>query len=153
MNSPDPLAQLEDIVLPSAVQPWPPAWGWWLFGLLLLTFIIVAVFAAIRHRRFYAVKRAALRAAASINNASDANQLLKVTCMHYFGHDKAAALYGEEWRAFLLSRLATKHHDKVSEGLTLIIAGLYRPEQAIDKQTLINTVTLWLTQARWRSHA
>ena len=153
MNGPDPLAQLEDIVLPGAVQAWPPAWGWWLLGLLLITLIVVALAAAIRYRRFYAVKRAALRAAASITNASEANQLLKVTCMHYFGHEKTAALYGEEWRAFLLSRLPPKHRANIDEGLSLIIEGLYRPHPLVDNQPLIDTVTLWLRQAQWRSHA
>jgi len=153
MNSADPLAQLEDILLPSAVPSWPPAWGWWLLGLMLLALVVIVIVVAIRHRRFYAVKRAALRAAASISNASEANQLLKVTCIHYFGHDKVAALYGEEWRRFLLSRLAPQHQAKVSDSLSTMIEGLYRPDQAADKQTLINMVSLWLMKARWRSHA
>jgi hypothetical protein len=40
--NPDPLAELRDIHLPSAVSWWPPAVGWWLL-LLLVVLLIVAV--------------------------------------------------------------------------------------------------------------
>ena len=41
MNTPDPLAQLRDIHLPEPVSWWPPALGWWLVAMTVMTLLIV----------------------------------------------------------------------------------------------------------------
>lgn len=66
MNPQDPLAQLRDIHLPAPVSWWPPAPGWWLLGVLLLTILIGTVWWLIRHYRVNRYRREALDRLASL---------------------------------------------------------------------------------------
>lgn len=55
----DPLQQLRDVHLPPDPSWWPPAFGWWLFALLLLLAVIWACRQLIDHYKRRAPSRAA----------------------------------------------------------------------------------------------
>jgi hypothetical protein len=112
MNPQDPLAELRDIHLPDAVSLWPPAPGWWLIGLLLLSALVLVAYQLWRRHQRRAYRRggdAELQALyASWQKTRDTqvflqnlNALLKRVALRSFPATDVAALSGASWTLFL----------------------------------------------------
>ncbi len=112
LADPDPLADLRGYHLPDPVSWWPPAPGWWLLALLVLTLGVLLILWGIRQRRRGAAARAAqaeltaLRATLAQDGDTAAfarglSRLLRRFALVRFPRRAVAGLGGEEWLAFL----------------------------------------------------
>lgn len=105
----DPLAQLRDIHLPQATGFWPPAPGWWLLAVLIITAIVVVLYLWLQHRRRNRYRRQAVAelkatqrdAQHTAEDLQQLNQLLKRTLLASPSAPPAAGLTGTRWLRFL----------------------------------------------------
>lgn len=152
----DPLAQLNDIHTPQAVDIWPLAWGWWACGMVLVLLVSLLVWQLIKRVRFNRARREACRIHRSIIEHSDypaaANQLLKRVALHYFEPSVVAAVYGSDWQTLLLRRLPARYHDNVTPGLSLLTEHVYQNTNAsqADRASITSAIDLWLRKANLR---
>jgi hypothetical protein len=108
----DPLAGLRDYHLPATLSWWPPAPGWWLLGLLLISGLGVLAWWLARRRRCHAAARQAVQELQVLRERmaeqGDAGEfvrrlsiLLRRFAMVSFSQRRVAALTGEAWLRFL----------------------------------------------------
>ncbi|HEV7490606.1 MAG TPA: DUF4381 domain-containing protein [Rhodanobacteraceae bacterium] len=166
MNAPSG-PDLRDIHLPPVPSWWPPAPGWWLLAIVLLIAIAAGVWTLLRlwrERRWRARvvaeldRIAALHAAQpnGVRLAADVSQLLRRAALLI--EPGAAGLHGEEWLAFLDSRLddASESTDsearfRTSTGRSLIDAPYRRADDTaqppVDGTALLGLARRWLRRA------
>ena len=120
MKSPAPasLQNLNDIVLPEAVDWWPLASGWYfLLGLLLIT-LTWFIYTSIKHRINNRYRRTALHQlqllAQEVNKTDKRDSvlrqipiLLKRTALTAYPRRQLASLTGKNWHDFLNSKVGT----------------------------------------------
>jgi len=108
----DPLAQLRDIHLPSAIESWPPAPGWWglaFLGILLSLILLYWIWGKWQANKY---RREAIRQLNKIAETYDSDGdailflhdyqvLLKRVALTHYSRDLVANLTGEAWVAFL----------------------------------------------------
>ena len=150
-TAPDPLAELRDIHLPPAIDPWPPAPGWWLLGALGVLLLILAC------RYGYKVwKKGAYRREASSqlkqlfeNYQHDQqafllnyNTLLKRVALSTYPREDVANLTGEAWVSFL-DQTGNTHEFTMGPGQVLV-DGQYAPLAAVDVQHLHDLGQTWI---------
>ena len=111
------LPELRDIHLPEGVSAFPPAYGWWvILGGILLLLLLTELFLIVRRK---SKKRYALRlldnvmSANIIAAAAQSSEILRRICV--FKYPKAAALFGQEWIAFLNSHAPKPLPKKAAE--------------------------------------
>lgn len=167
MMSPDPLAQLHDIVLPAAVSWWPLAWGWWVLLLLILSAIGAVLYIRRRNRQREAYRLLALHELNRIttryqehgNTAEYLQQLsllLRRTALSAQPQRFPVEIKGEAWLRWL-----DDHCPATGAGFTtgcgrVLLTGPYEANPTIDRQQLEPLVRLWLQQHRnqWqKTHA
>jgi len=125
--SPSPLDQLQPLILPTEPGAWPPAIGWWLLMLIVITLLVISIKTLVNYWRFEAVKRQSLRKVKQTQCSDQLNRLLKITALHYFPNHHVAHLSGANWSTFLNHNLAPEHHQTCD----FCCAMLYRPALAI----------------------
>ena len=107
----DPLAQLNDIIAPTAASPWPPAPVYWLLLLILSASIAGAVYLFKRIKKQRLKQQQALtklqQLQADSANFVLLNQLIKGVALSYFPRQQVASLHGEQWFDFLQRYAAT----------------------------------------------
>jgi hypothetical protein len=157
MPTADPLAGLRGYHLPEAVSWWPPTPGWWLFGGLLLALLVVLGWQLARRRRRRAAARAAarelaqLRATLSWQHDTTAfvrglSRLLRRYVLVAFPQQRAAALTGEDWLAFL-DRHGGDGRFQQGPGRRLLAAP-YQPGAADAVDELAALVADWIARNR-----
>ena len=129
MNPSDPLAQLKGLHLPPEIGFWPPALGWWLSALIILSVLTYGLYRLIRWHHNTAYRRVALKELKNIeanfltdektalsNGAFEKQlaQLLKRTALSAFPRSETASLSGKEW---LLNLDASGNTQEFSQGL------------------------------------
>lgn len=123
---------LRDIHLPGDISWWPPAFGLWLLGAVLLGLIIIVSLRYLRLRRHRAAYRSLRETIDSIKAGADpsACALQASTTLRRFAmtisRDSAevAGLVGERWLSYLDSRW---DHSSFSEGSgRLVLSSPYR---------------------------
>lgn len=135
----DPLAQLRDIHLPSPVDAWPPAPGWWLLAALLAAALITLGFYAVRRYRRNAYRRAALaqwhrlqaQYLATDNGAHylmQLNALVKKAALTCYGPEQVASLSDSAWLQFLDTKVKAPLFNQ-DTGLLLARAPYQTPHQ------------------------
>lgn len=108
------LQDMRDIHQPEPVSTWPPAPGWWLLTLVLLTLLFYLYVKAASYNRKRAYRREAaeelMRARERFRSTGDDSQyaqdileLLKRTALMAYPNDKRriAGLHGDAWLKFL----------------------------------------------------
>lgn len=147
------LEQLHDIVLPAEPGIWPLAIGWWLLIIILATGLFVSINKLMAHRKFWSIKRSALKMLPACSDCNDINQLLKQVVIHYCNDEKVSSLTGNDWVDFIALNLAPSSKDE----LTQINDALYTANHAeyfdqysvIAKQwlSILNSRTLLIMNA------
>jgi hypothetical protein len=108
----DPLAQLHDIRLPAPIESWPPAFGWWLLGLLALAAVAGLSYSLWRYWRRQRYRREANTELQTIYAAYQDSRdqqaylraysdLLKRVALTHYPRHRVAALTGQAWVDFL----------------------------------------------------
>lgn len=115
------LENLNDIIVPEPVPFWPPAPGWTISGLILLSFLIPWLIQAWRRYQADSYRREALRQADSIHQLDDPQvqlirllDLLKRTALTAYPREQVAALSGEAWWTFLSSKSLTGQAESIT---------------------------------------
>lgn len=101
---------LADIHLPDQISIWPPAYGWWILTLLVLTALFFIARAVKNWRAARIQKNIAIGElhAVDLNQATawqQINEILKRAAMEYYSREQVASLTGLKWKAFLLQNL------------------------------------------------
>ncbi|TVZ39443.1 uncharacterized protein DUF4381 [Alteromonadaceae bacterium 2753L.S.0a.02] len=99
------LAQMQGPALPDPIGYWPPAPGWWVLGILVITAIGLTVYSILRKRARNRYRTTALRALDDIargvpeNKAYRLKALLKQTFFTAYPRERnrVAALHGQHW--------------------------------------------------------
>lgn len=151
----DPLAELKDIHIPSSVDIWPPAYGWWLVALIALLCLIGLSRFLMKKRKCSLAKRQALAELKTINaDLSNwpltLNTLLKRVAQSYFPALPIQSLYGEQWTQFLSLALPEKQRADFNASMLLFQQNLYQsPTMTISElESAKSLVYLWLTNAK-----
>lgn len=107
----NPLANLNDIIAPSAPSWWPPAPIYWLLTLLAVVSVAAVIYLYKRIKKQRLIRKQALHSLQQLKQSSasfiELNQLLKGVCLVYFSREQVASLHGESWFKFL-QRYATQ---------------------------------------------
>jgi hypothetical protein len=164
---PDPLAELRDIHLPSAISWWPPAIGWWIV-LLILILLIAAAFwwkrrsEALKNRPvIYSrieVVDAALAELVPLEGdikagenakamAVDLSRLLRRSAMQLSENPSdVAGLTGEAWLLWLDEQWSK---DEFCNGVgRQLIHAQYQPESDINIEAVCRLCHSWLEAQR-----
>ncbi len=142
MNAEGPV--LRDIHVPDAAW-WPPAPGWWLLVLVVLSLAAIAVWGYRRRQRLRPL-RAALReidrieAAFSRNGdpatlAAECSRLLRRVALCV--DPRAAASHGEAWRLFLHDHAGDA---RMAAQLDVLLEAPYRDKPALEGRALLEAV-------------
>jgi len=92
---------MQDIVLPSPVEWWPLAPGWWALSAIAFVVSILLALAMVRHWRRNAYRRAALRELRQAADIATVATLLKRTALAVYPRETVASLSGERWLHWL----------------------------------------------------
>lgn len=161
----DPLAQLQDIHLPPEIGLWPPAWGWWLFALVLALAISALLWMIKRNRARNAYRALALVELDKLNQQFSTEQnaeylqalsiLLRRTALSGFGRFFNASLKGKDWLEWMDNQCA-KTQDQFSQGAgTAFLIGPYQKNPEFNRAALHNLSVLWIREHRnqWQKPA
>jgi hypothetical protein len=127
----NPLDQLKDIHLPDPVSAWPPAYGWWLIALFLITTIVASAILIRRYRRMRRAQKQALLIVDAIQaTQSDwpqqVNKVLKRLAISYFPNHDVAAMHSNLWVVFLSNQLPVKKQQAFLAAINPMQEMLYR---------------------------
>ena len=111
LNPTDPLAQLRDIHLPEPISWWPPAPGWWILALLLISALSYGLYRFFQWRNNNLYRRQAL---AELENSYACHKDDPTT----FSHQVLALLRRTTRAAFPLKKLASASTDKLLEQIS-----------------------------------
>lgn len=149
--SANPAGMLRDIHLPDAVSWWPPAIGWWI---LLVIVISIIIFLPRLYRRvtYIPLNKIALQSfeniIASYNNSNNpvelitaTSKLLRQVAMSYHPREEVACLTGEEW-IDLLNTMTSEpiFNQEIKE---LLMNAPYQEYAQINSEQFINNMTNW----------
>lgn len=146
------LSQLRDIHGAHHPGWWPPAWGWWVTGLLtaagfaLAAFYLYRWWSSMRRRRKMMV--GLRRIAVEIDPEqqpheylSGLNRLFRVVALRAFPGTGCARLQGEDWVNFIRSRLPRATS---AGGLAALASGPYEPRPEFDAGELQKLARAWV---------
>ena len=145
---------LRDIHLPDAISWWPPAIGWWLLLVIIIT-ALVLVPKLYRYLTYTPLNRVAKQRFKNIiadytNNKNELNfisaisQFLRQTAMSYYSREQVAQLTGEDWLASL-NDLTNENHFNQEIKQTLINAP-YQKNFDVNAEQIITAVQNWLNE-------
>ena len=100
-QDPASLVNLNPIVLPEPVPPWPPAPGWYVLLALAAGLALWAGVRWWRRRRAEQYRRQALAEMDALNDARAIPDLLKRAALSAFPRGEVAGLTGTAWHRFL----------------------------------------------------
>ncbi len=140
------LSQLRDIHLPTRIDWWPLAPGWWI--ILVLVFVaLLALYGWYRHWQRQHWRREALAELKLIQQngthyqqIAQINVLLRRILMHCYPRQQVAALTGEQWLA-RLEQLG----GKLDIDHRLILDAPYMKDQVIDLTDVFENIHQWIT--------
>lgn len=126
-NDPASLGNLHGIVVPSPVPYWPPAAGWYVVGILLLSLGLAWLIHALLEYRRAAYRRAALVELKSATTMEEVATLLKRTAIAASSRDQVASLSGQDWMAWLADTSGLSLEEPVRQVLSSSLYGSSQP--------------------------
>ena len=160
MNTINPLENLKDIHLPSAISWWPPAPGWWILGIIILSIFIFIIIVLYRIYKRRIPKVEALRILKNLRRQSDKNnnelkklrelsQLLRRTALSIYTQEEVASLHGTEWLEFLDK---TGQTNDFTEGHGKIFGeDIFKLKPKFDLEALFLVVSKWLNKCSYQT--
>ena len=157
MSEENPLVNLKDIHLPPPVSFWPPAPGWWILALLLISTLFIGGVWLYRKYKKSKPKTEALRILNDLQilyqNSQDElvslrnlSNLLRRTALTYYDNDTVASLQGSSWLEFLDETCKTK---EFSQGAGKVLGNeLFQLKVNPDMNALFPLVKKWINSSR-----
>jgi|TARA_Y100000741_G_C17995730_1_gene453962 hypothetical protein len=157
MSEENPLVNLKDIHLPPPVSFWPPAPGWWILALLLISTLFIGGVWLYRKYKKSKPKTEALRILKDLQilyqNSHDElvslrnlSNLLRRTALTYYDNDTVASLQGSSWLEFLDETGKTK---EFSQGAGKVLGNeLFQQKVKPDMNALFPLVKKWISSSR-----
>ncbi len=143
------LSRLHDLEVPEPVSWWPPAPGWWLIALVVLTLLAGLALKIRQHHRRNRYRKAGLDLLLQIdhndpNAAQAVSALLKRIALAAYPQDHAriAPLFGENWIEFLNASCGRPVFN--GGAADLLAKNLYKPVPAADLAPLHSQAALWI---------
>ncbi len=150
------LENLREIHMPPPIPVWPPAPGWWILAVLLLT-ILAAIWLFYKRRKRLALQKAALAELEKLQKSladgynqslfyTEISTLLRRLAIIKFSRSKVAGLTGKEWLKFLDE---TGRTDEFSNGAgQIIVTAPYSSSKTTiddtDRNSLLTIVRNWI---------
>lgn len=155
----NPLDQLKDIHLPSEINWWPLAIGWWLVAGLVIAMLVLLMVLFKNHRK----KKQRLKQGLApfdqlANNESLSSQdwlnelsiLLRRIAINVHGRNDVAGLVGSDWLSYLDNSGGTK---EFSQGVGKVLAQQpYQPHVDYDRESMIKLARVWVLEQYKRGH-
>lgn len=145
---------LEAIVTPSTVDFWPPAIGWWISLILIVTAVVFVLKAYRNYKSKWGYRKTALRLldqsyhqwqSETINNETSCQHffaLLKRTAITAYSENKINHLFGDEWLETLrVQAPSLTIDDTVREA---IVNGQYQKDIKIDAENSYLFCKQWI---------
>ncbi len=157
----DPLSQLRDIHVPMAPHWWPPAPGWWLLTLIIVTLAVLGIrFAWQRYRdgaplrrarsdleqsfSYFSIARQGGELAAKRTLADTVNAVLKRLALVRYPRAEVAELSGARWNAFLDE---TANTDQFTTGMGRVLGDeRFAPAFNYDPAALRLAAQYWIDE-------
>ena len=146
------LQQLRDIHGAPPVPWWPPAPGWWILAVLVLTALVLL---GLRLRRALAARRrrekllSFIELLAQVHPPANApreylagiNRVLKVVALRAFPKEEIAPLSGREWISFLSKKLPDEAE---LQAIEVLQDGPWQPEPQFDAGAIEHVARQWV---------
>ena len=157
MSAQNPLLNLKDIHLPPPVSFWPPAPGWWVLVVLLISSLFICGVWFYRQHKKRKPKNEALKILkdlqtthknshddlASLRNLSN---LIRRTALTYYKNDTVASLQGYAWLEFLDKTGKTK---EFSQGVGKVLGNeVFKRKVNPDMNALFLLVKKWISSSK-----
>jgi len=145
---------LRDIHAAAAPVFWPPAPGWWVLALLLITILVLTTVWLFRRVRLYRLKLQIMDEIDSISHGSTKNteeftarlsMLLRRIALRRYSRERVASLTGNDWLRFLDE---TGGNGDFEHGIGQILeVGPYRPQtRELPAEALLALARRWAKQ-------
>ena len=146
------LAQLRDIHAAAAPGWWPPAPGWWVVALCMLVALFFIGRSVARRVAVLRRRRQWLRALEQLEAENDPqarprdflaalNQLFRAVAVRAFPGSGCARLHGQDWVAFVRSRLP---EGAGADALAALARGPYEPLPDFEPAVLREQARAWV---------
>ena len=157
MSVENPLVNLKDIHLPPPVSFWPPAPGWWILAVLLISSLFICSVWFYRQHKKRKPKIEALRILRDLQilylNSQDEvaslrslSNLLRRTALTFHDKDAVASLQGSSWLEFLDKTGKTK---EFSQGAGKVLGNeVFQQKVNPDMNALFPLVKKWISSSR-----
>ena len=157
MSVENPLINLKDIHLPPPVSFWPPALGWWVLAVLLISSLFVGGVWFYRQHKKRKPKTEALRILKDLQilyqNSQDEvvslrnlSNLIRRTALTFYDIDAVASLQGSSWLEFLDKTGKTKDF---SQGAGKVLGNeVFQQKVNPDMNALFPLVKKWISSSR-----
>ena len=151
------LVNLKDIHLPPPVSFWPPAPGWWILAVLLISSLFIGSVWFYRQHKKRKPKTEALRILKDLqilyqNSKDDVvslrnlSNLLRRTALTFYDNDEVASLQGSSWLEFLDKTGKTK---EFSQGAGKVLGNeVFQQKVNPDMKALFPLVKKWISSSR-----
>ena len=157
MSVENPLINLKDIHLPPPVSFWPPAPGWWILSVLLISSLFIGGVWFYRQHKKRRPKTEALRILKDLQilyqNSQDEvvslrnlSNLIRRTALTLYDIDAVASLQGSSWLEFLDKTGKTK---EFSQGAGKVLGNeVFQQKVNPDMNALFPLVKKWISSSR-----
>ena len=157
MSVENPLINLKDIHLPPPVSFWPPAPGWWVLAVLLISSLFIGGVWFYRQHKKRKPKTEALRILKDLQilykNSQDEvvslrnlSNLIRRTALTLYDIDAVASLQGSSWLEFLDKTGKTK---EFSQGAGKVLGNeVFQKKVNPDMNALFPLVKKWISSSR-----
>ena len=157
MSEENLLVNLKDIHLPPPVSFWPPAPGWWILALLLISTLFIGGVWLYRKYKKIKPRTEALRILKDLEilyrNSQDEivslrnlSNLLRRTALTFYDNDAVASLQGSSWLEFLDKTGKTK---EFSQGAGKVLGyEVFQQNVNPNMNALFPLVKKWISSSR-----